>query len=309
MILRGLALIAVLLAAPQAPKSAASGTRVGSSARPQSAPAAASPSAPSAAASPAGSAPAAANQAPGAEGDDGNGALPTPHITIATPAPAPAPWPLQDRIAWGADVLLAIVGYVGVMLAISTLRKIERQTRYGEAAAQAAAESAQAALLLTQAMARAERPWILATVERSPTIENGFVVVATNRGRSPARVESITDTITTAADKQHLPPDPKYGQPDPQFPAGSIILLPGESIRIKFFSRGDVRVVFGEGRKFEDIESWKERIFLYGRIVYTDLAAPGEKEQHETLWCCWYIHGRQKSAMVVSGPPAYIQHT
>ncbi len=65
-----------------------------------------------------------------------------PHITIATPAPAPAPWPLQERIAWGANVLLALLGYAGIMMALSTLKKIERQTKYGETAATAAAESA-----------------------------------------------------------------------------------------------------------------------------------------------------------------------
>jgi hypothetical protein len=69
------------------------------------------------------------------------------HITIATAAPAPAPWPWPDRVAWVARILLAVLGYVGIMLALSTLRKIQRQSQYAEVAAQAAADSAQAALL------------------------------------------------------------------------------------------------------------------------------------------------------------------
>src|ERR1700689_4425101 len=74
------------------------------------------------------------------EGDSGPcPATATPHITIATPAPAAAAWQWQDRIRWAAEIVLAILAYVGIMLAVAALRKIERQTRYTEAAAEAAA--------------------------------------------------------------------------------------------------------------------------------------------------------------------------
>ena len=108
------------------------------------------------------------------------------HITVATPAPAPAPWPVQDRIAWGANVLLALLGYAGIMLGIQTLKKIERQSKYSESAAEiaaksaeAAAKSAEAALLHAQAIINAERPWVLITLVPSRSIENGFTVIAT----------------------------------------------------------------------------------------------------------------------------------
>lgn len=239
----------------------------------------------------------------------GNCDFPSPHISIATPAPAPSPWPLQNRILWGAEVLLAILGYVGVMLAISLLRKIERQTRYLEAAAQAAAESAQAALDHVKAAARAERPWILVSVEPSRSIENGFVVVAANRGRSPARIESLEDAITSAVDEDHLPSAPKFAKPEFPAPVSPIILLPGESSRIKFFRRDDVKEFCGTEEKFKRVENWEEKIFLYGRILYVDFMSPGDEPKHETSWCCWYIHGRQKSGMVMAGTPAYNQHT
>ena len=57
------------------------------------------------------------------------------------------------------------------------------------------------------------------------------------------------------------------------------------------------------------VEAWEAKIYLYGEITYVDLRAAAEKEPYVTGWCCWYIHGRQKSGMVMSGPPEYNRHT
>ena len=231
-----------------------------------------------------------------------------PHITIATPAPAPAPWPWQDRIAWVAQILLVLIAYVGIMLALSTLRKIERQTRYGEAAAQAAAESAKAAQHLAQAQERAERPWILISPEPVPGVQDSFTVLARNRGRSPARIVSIVDEIATARDAADLPPAPGF-KTEPRAPNSPIILLPGESTGIKFFRRGDVKTVCETAEDLRRVEEWEAKIYLYGRVAYADLRSADESEVHETSWFCWYIHGRQKSGLVMAGPPEYNRHT
>jgi hypothetical protein len=231
------------------------------------------------------------------------------HITIATPAPAPAPWPLQDRIAWGANVLLALLGYAGIMLALSTLKKIERQTKYVETAATAAAESAQAALLHAQFILHSERPWVLVTVVASPSVENGFIVVATNRGRSPARVIAISNETRIAVDESQLPGIPEYSPVDPELPPVSIILLPGEFTNIRSFCRDDVKGACDSEEKLRRIEDWEERIFLYGKLAYRDLMSPTEEPAHETGWCCRYIHGRQKSGLVMAGTQEYNQHT
>jgi hypothetical protein len=233
---------------------------------------------------------------------------PPPHITIATPAPAPAPWPLQQRISWAANLILVLIAYVGVMLGLSALRKIERQTRYGEIAAQAAAESAKAALLLAQAQERAERPWIVISPEPVPGTQDSFTVVATNRGRSPARVVSLVDEIALARDESHLPPAPTF-KTEPRAPHTPSILLPGESAEIKSFSRGDVKTVCETAEVLRQVEEWEEKIFLYGRLSYIDLRSVDETQTHETSWCCWYIHGRQKSGLVIAGAPEYNRHT
>jgi hypothetical protein len=259
------------------------------------------------AASPA-SGPGAASPAPQTNCQGGPCDAPPPHITIATPAPAPAPWPLQERISWAANLILVLIAYMGVMLGLSALRKIERQTRFCETAAQAAAESAKAALLLAQAQERAERPWIVISPEPVPGTQDSFTVVATNRGRSPARVVSLVDEIATARDESHLPPAPAF-KTAPSAPHTPSILLPGETAEIKSFSRGDVKAVCESAEELRHLEEWEVKIFLYGRLNYVDLRSVDETEMHETSWCCWYIHGRQKSGLVIAGTPEYNRHT
>jgi hypothetical protein len=215
---------------------------------------------------------------------------------------------LQERISWAANLILVLIAYMGVMLGLSALRKIERQTRFGETAAQAAAESAKAALLLAQAQERAERPWIVISPEPVPGTQDSFTVVATNRGRSPARVVSLVDEIATARDESHLPPAPAF-KTAPRAPHTPSILLPGETAEIKSFSRGDVKAVCESAEELRHLEEWEVKIFLYGRLNYVDLRSVDETEMHETSWCCWYIHGRQKSGLVIAGTPEYNRHT
>jgi hypothetical protein len=227
-----------------------------------------------------------------------------PHITVANPPPAPAPvsWPLHDRIAWAANLVLAFVGYIGIIVALSTLKKIERHTRINEAIAEAA-------LLNAQAVIDSGRPWILIAVEPSRSAENSFAIKATNRGRCPANIIGSVEQIRIAIDEIHLPRTPVYRSEEADAPFVPIILLPGESTPIKQFSREDVKGICENEEAFRRVENWEEKIFLYGRVLYQDLIAPADNQTHVTAWCCWYIHGRQKSALVIAGPPQYNLHT
>jgi hypothetical protein len=231
-----------------------------------------------------------------------------PHITIATPAPAPAPWSLQDRFRWVAEVLLLILAYPALLFAVSTLRKIERQTRYAETAALAAADSAKAALFLAENQAKADRPWILISTKPTPGVVNGFSVVATNRGRSPARIVSQAEGMAIVQDETELPPTPVLKVASGAAPIAPIILLPSESANIKSFQRDEVKSICESPEQVLRVEDWKEKIYLYGKVTYADLSGSGD-EVHETGWCCWYIHGRQNSGMIISGPLDYNRHT
>lgn len=204
-------------------------------------------------------------------------------------------------------MLLVLIAYVGVWLAVSLLRKIERQTRYAEVAAQAAAETAQAALALAESQARAERPWILVTTEPTPGMANSFSAVAINRGRSAARITSLAEGAAIVADEFQLPASPVF-KSDSRPPVAPILLLPGESVTLKTFGREEMKSICENAEQVRRVEEWEEKIYFYGNIQYVDLLTPGSKP-HETGWCCWYIHGRQKSGMIMAGPQEYNRHT
>jgi len=78
---------------------------------------------------------------------------------------------------------------------------------------------------------------------------------------------------------------------------------------IKSFSRDEVLSICRNQDQMRRVENWEEKIYLYGKVAYADLQAPDEKKLYETGWCCWYIHGRQKSGMVTAGPRNYNLHT
>jgi hypothetical protein len=230
-----------------------------------------------------------------------------PRVVVTLPAPPPETWSWHDRIQWAANMMLAVVGYVGIMVALQVMRKIERQTVSSEAAAAAAALGAEAALLNAQAIHDSQRPWLLITVEPSPKIEDTFAIMATNRGRTPATIVSTAEGIEFAIDESYLPAIPVYGEL--RAPRVPIILLPGESTAIESFSRDEGKRICETEERFKRVANWEEKVFISGKVVYRDLIAPGDKQIHETTWCCWYIHGRQKSGLVLAGPPSYNMHT
>jgi antitoxin (DNA-binding transcriptional repressor) of toxin-antitoxin stability system len=301
MILRGLAIFAVLLAIMQTPVPVRGQATKHSAVNQQNSPL----SAPSNTLSPGVGGPTGRTDCNGAPCEEQQ-----PRVIVSVPAPATAPWTTHDRIAWAASLVLVILGYVGILLAVSTLKKIERQTRSLEAVASAAADNAQAALLNAQAAAAFERPWLLITVEPSLNIENGFNVMVTNRGRTPARIVATAEQLTFAIDESYLPETPEYQREEVAGPSPSpIILVPGESAAIRKFCRNDVKGLCESPERFKRIEDWEEKLFIYGKVVYRDLIASLDKPAHETAWCCWYIHGRQNSGLVIAGPPGYNAHS
>jgi hypothetical protein len=298
--LKGLAIFAVLLALMQAPAADHAQTSVQGGGNRQTPPVSASSTVIPRET---------ANPAPTTEGEGAVKDIQPQHIGVVNPAPAPSAWNLHERITWAANLVLVILGYIGIMMALSLLRKIDRQTGYAETAAEAAAASSQAALMTAQAILHAERSWILISVEPSPSAENSFTVMASNRGRTPAKIIDTMVQTRLAVDEERLPSSPEYTDEKRGAPFTPIILLPGESTAIKAFCRDDARGLCDSEERYRRIETWEEKVFLYGKVIYRDLTAPADSQAYETQWCCWYIHGRQNSGLVIAGPPVYNTHS
>lgn len=242
-----------------------------------------------------------------AQGAGGEG---SPPQIIVNPPPAPAAaWTWHDRTAWGAGIILAVLGYVGILMALRTLKSIERSLESGMALASAATDSAIAARALAQAIANSERPWIVITVEPFLTMENSFKVMATNRGRSPARITSSVDQVRIAADEADLDQTPTFEPVGPGEEPEPIVLLPGEATGIWALNRDDLPQICKSAESLRRVQRWQDTLFLCGRIRYMEMSAVDATNIHETFWCCRYIHGEKNSALVMAGPPAYNRHT
>lgn len=229
-----------------------------------------------------------------------------PQIVVNTPSTAP-PWTWHDQVLWGANLVLVVLGYLGILLALRTLKRIQKQTEFGVTAAQAALQCANAALESSQAIVDSGRPWIVITVDPFLTMENGFKVMATNRGRTPARIVAKADCVKIAEDETKLPATPDYSVGKSSTPFEPIILLPGESAGLRPFRRADIRPLCASDEEFKNIERWERKLFIYGRVIYRDLISPADQPNHETDWCCWYVYG-EKDSLIIAGPPEYNKH-
>ena len=229
-------------------------------------------------------------------------------IVVTAPPAQPAPWSWHDKVLWGAEIVLVFLGYAGVGLALKALKNIQRQTDFGVSAAQAALQCANAALESSQAIVDSGRPWIVITVEPFLSVEHGFKVMATNRGRTPARILAKADCVRIAKDETELPTPPDFDSGKSATPFEPIILLPGETAGIRPFRRSDVRSYCSSDEQLKRLERWEEKLFVYGRVMYRDLISPMDQPNHETDWCCWYVYG-DKDALVLAGPPEYNKHS
>ncbi len=239
--------------------------------------------------------------------EGGQGSQP-PQIVVTAPPSLAGPWTWHDKVLWGANLVLVILGYIGVLLALKVLKNIQRQTEFGVSAAQAALQCANASLESSQAIVDSGRPWIVVTVEPLLTVEHGFKVMATNRGRTPARILAKADCIKVLPDETHLPSTPDYESGKSATPFEPIILLPGETAGIRPFRRSDVRSYCSSDDQFDKVQKWEEKLYVYGRVIYRDLISPMDQPNHETDWCCWYVFA-EKDALVLAGPPEYNKHS
>jgi len=174
-----------------------------------------------------------------------------------------------------ASIGLLIVGIIGTYIALGTLKNIERQTKSGETAANAAFQNAQAVI-------NAERPWLLVVIKPMKGPMGGFNVHVRNKGRSPAMITAAYIGCTAVKEMSALPEKAPYS-------IGSLIqdriIVPDGAVRITWF----------DAKMFENIlkDSYprfygEKRIFVFGKVLYRDLANPDKSVIHETRWVGLY---------------------
>jgi hypothetical protein len=132
--------------------------------------------------------------------------------------------------------------------------------------------------------------------------------MATNRGHIPAQVVTITEDFRFAVDESRLPAIPEYRKEKEDGVRIPMILFAGESAPIKNFGRDDLKKLCESEERMERVTEWADKVYIYGKVTYTDLIAGSDKQTYMTSWCCWYIHGLHKSGLVMAGPPEYNRH-
>ena len=145
----------------------------------------------------------------------------------------------------------------------------------------------------------------MVTAEPSPDAAHSSIVVATNRGKSPAQIVATADKTLSAIDEAHLPPNLQVGIEEQSSAMHAIVLLPGESTAIRVFGREDVEQLCATKEALNRIQDWQEKVFITGKVIYKDLNTPSDAQTHETSWTCWYIYGQQKSGLVTIGSPGF----
>jgi hypothetical protein len=177
-----------------------------------------------------------------------------------------------------ANIRLFIVGIFGTRVALRTLKNIERQTKTGEDAANAAKDGAKAALLNAQAVINAERPWLLVIIESVNGPMGGFNIFVKNKGRTPAMIAAMHIGCVRVKNISHLPKEPPYG-------LGSmvedLIVMTDEKPLIRWIGDGAMSQMLKEDAH---IPAWEGQTFIFGRVIYRDLADPTPDRIHETRW-------------------------
>jgi hypothetical protein len=268
-------------------------------------------------------------KAEGAQTDKQSGnspAGPDNHITVVLQQPnSVSGWEKAYVILTG---LLVLVGAIGIAFAINTLKAVERQAKAnedqlteiqqsaettdrmilltaqqaedGRIAAEAAKDSASAALKNAQAIVDAERPWVF--IEHSAGTQTGdprnahIQIVGRNRGRTPAKVTVIACDFAFRAYNWEFPSEPEYPKVELLY---RNYVAPGEPFDVYDFNCATVLTD-------ELWESYKgQRLTITGHVVYRDVFTDVE---HETRFC-YFLSPVPMVGLLRCGPRNYSEQT
>jgi hypothetical protein len=233
-----------------------------------------------------------------------------PRIVVnAVPPAVKAEWSIHEKILWAATLILTVLGYCGVILGFRTLRQIKRQAEMSEAASTAALECAAAIRAAHERQLRAERPWLLVSVEHSSQSPEEFDILLSNRGRSAAEIISLQECIGLTPQWKQIPSEPQFTTEMPRDNGVRMILLPGEVRVLLSFNRNDIRWICKSEDLQQQVKKLLLHILLYGKVEYRALDNGADRQEHRTAWCCRYVHGETKSELKVVHLEKHSQHT
>jgi hypothetical protein len=201
-----------------------------------------------------------------------------------------------------ANIGLFIVGAFGIRVALRTLKNIERQTKAGE-------DAAKSALLSAQAVINAERPWLLVVIESVEGPMGGFNLFVKNKGRTPAMISTAFIGCARIEDISYLPKEPPYG---PGSIVYDLIVIPDEKPLILWFDGRILNRMLGENVQ---LQPWEGQTFVFGKIIYRDLADPTPERTHETRWIALYYGPTENDSDSISqiegigAPEEYAKYT
>jgi hypothetical protein len=142
--------------------------------------------------------------------------------------------------------------------------------------------AAEAALLNAKAVINAERPWIMVSVKSPPGPMGGFTVYARNKGRTPAMVTEARIGCVAVKNVSELPPKAVFPIANP---IQNKIIIPGGAAHVIWFDQRLFKAVLKDSLpQF----SWDGQIFVFGKVLYRDLANPDKTVIHETRWIGLY---------------------
>jgi hypothetical protein len=186
--------------------------------------------------------------------------------------------------------LLVLAGIGGIIVAIVTLKKIERQTK-------AAKDAADAALLNAKAFINSERPWLVVDIEEGEMGQD--IVRAINKGNTPAEMHEGHCECKLQRVGDFVPGD-NFVAP---------FIAPIQALTVKEDSFEICRINPQSMIQAMQSSSWPHAPHVYGRILYwdtfTDRNRPDVKP-HETWWCFTYLASAQRWYRTPNG---YSKHT
>ena len=195
------------------------------------------------------------------------------------------PRDIYDYIAIAASLLLVGVGIWGIIVAVCTLRWIKHQSHSARLSAKAGHRQA-------NHLVASERAWLTVEVlnfEEPPPKSNmiWIEVAITNRGKTPARVQSIvatskfvpTPNSIADATPGKLPPYPDYDDTErvTELRGYDLVIAPEDTFR-------HIHVYIWPGELVQ-IKARKHSLYVYGTIEYFDTV---KGDSHTTSFCSMY---------------------